>query len=339
MPWTDGISNAFAQLAGGDATEARESARYHEELARRSLTDHRVERAAALAELATRKNLNHKTAGELLASDPRAAAIILGGLGQDFSGYQRGAGYEQQNDARGLALSEAQRPGADVDAINRLIGVAGNKLLAPGNVMVQPQAQATIGKTNAQAGQANAAAGASNALANLRGEQQRFVEPVATSVAGKNDAAARLSGARADQVAPLAAATIAARGAAADKSRATTPFNVNPQGTADMLLSLVGNIPGIVVPGAAGPAAPAAAPAPVDVMTALTGAPAAPAAPAPAPAQPAKPAVPKLTTPAQFEKAIALANAAIRDGGADPAAVRQRLLEMGVPLAPEPAPQ
>ena len=68
-------------------------------------------------------------------------------------------------------------------------------------------------------------------------------------------------------------------------------------------------------------------------------APAAPAAPAPAPAQPAKPAVPKLTTPAQFEKAIALANAAIRDGGADPAAVRQRLLEMGVPLAPEPAPQ
>ena len=345
MPWTDGISNAFAQLAGGDATEARESARYHEELARRSLTDHRVERAAALAELATRKNLNHKTAGELLASDPRAAAIILGGLGQDFSGYQRGAGYEQQNDARGLALSEAQRPGADVDAINRLIGVAGNKLLAPGNVMVQPQAQATIGKTNAQAGQAGAAAGASNALARLRGEQQRFVEPVAMSTVGKNDAAAQsshatalLTGAKQAEVAPNAESLRASREASRRKAISQTDFGANPVDMSTAQQFIVNALD----QAAAAPVAPAAvpaAPAPVDVMTALTGAPAAPAAPAPAPAQPAKPAVPKLTTPAQFEKAIALANAAIRDGGADPAAVRQRLLEMGVPLAPEPAPQ
>ena len=321
MPWTDGISNAFAALAGGDAIEARERARYGEALARRSLLDQRIERATAQAEIANRTNSQQKAALELLASDPRASAIILGGLGQDFSGYQRGVGYEQSNDARGLALSEAQRPGADVDALNRLIGVSAGKLLAPTNVLVQPQAQATIGATNAKAGASNAAAGASNALAALRGEQQRFVEPVANSVVGKNDAAAQLAGAREQQVAPLAAATIDARGAAADKSRATTPFSVNPQGTAEMLLSLVGNIPGVVVPGAAGPA-------PADAMGALTGAPAAPTA--------TTPTRRVVVRNAEDLKMAQAAIAAALEQGADPEAVKAKAREWGLSFGDEP---
>ena len=52
MPWTDGISSAFAALAGGDAIEARERARYSEALARRALTDQKVLGETARTKLA-----------------------------------------------------------------------------------------------------------------------------------------------------------------------------------------------------------------------------------------------------------------------------------------------
>lgn len=80
---------------------------------------------------------------------------------------------------------------------------------------------------------------------------------------------------------------------------------------------------GAPVPMPSAPAAPAAPPAPPA------------AAPAPAPAPAARPAVPRPVAkipPSQYDAAIAEANKAI-ERGADPEAVRQRLLEMGVPLA------
>lgn len=280
MPWTDGISNAFAALAGGDAIEARERARYQEALARRSLLDQKVLGETARTDIANQKRDAIQQFAEMFANDPRARSIILGGLGRDFSAYQQGFGREQQNTARGDAYGMVTQQNPNIDAFNMLQSIASGGTIGTSEFNVPGQVAATIGKTNAQAGAAGAAAGASNSLAALRGEQQRFVAPVANSVVDKNYAAAGLAGAREAQVAPLAAATIDARNAAADKSRATTPFSVNPQGTAEMLLSLVGNLPGVVTPGAQPPPAAApAAPAPVDAITSLTGAPAAPATP------------------------------------------------------------
>jgi len=83
----------------------------------------------------------------------------------------------------------------------------------------------------------------------------------------------------------------------------------------------------------AGTAVPAAAPAPTGAkaVTGKIGEPAAPAlapAPAPAPAQTAAPA----KTREEIKAAIAAANAAIMNN-ADPAAVKQRLLDQGFPIA------
>lgn len=193
-PWTRGIAQAFGALAGGDRTQ--ETARSAEELrlirakSARALMDKRVSDAAIRAGVLQSRN----DAAPLL-TDPRIRALVLGELGSDFSATQKGLGYEQQNDARGLGLEIAKAFASgqgelNPDALNALTAVAGDKLLSPSNVLVTPQAQGAVDFKTAQAGASNAAAEASLARAALSGAQQAQVAPKAVAAIAADNALA-----------------------------------------------------------------------------------------------------------------------------------------------------
>ena len=133
----------------------------------------------------------------------------VGGFGADHLATRRAVGVDQQNEARRLAAEMAALAPAGPDRQNALIGVAGDKLLGPGNVQVMPQADANIDKALAAAFASQASGNSSNATAALTNAKIPFVDDLARGEIDLNAAqlanalqSGRLTAAKAGATAP-----------------------------------------------------------------------------------------------------------------------------------------
>ena len=193
---SSGVADLVSALTGGGAAiqqraKTAEEMRMMQVHQERALLDERVQKAIA----ATSGNRDDDL---IRAEHPGAGgAIIVGNHGPSFKAYNEGRGQEAKNFARELALIEARNAEVGPDRQNALIGVAGDKLLAPSNVQVDAQAGADIDRILA-------AAGASNASAALNQARLPFVGALAQGEVDLNAAqlantlqSGRLAGAKA----------------------------------------------------------------------------------------------------------------------------------------------
>lgn len=190
------LSNGVAELVsaltgGGAAVQARartaEEARMIQAQQERALLAERAAKAVAAT------NQNSYEAQYLGASPSREDFAAVGGFGADHLATRRAVGVDQQNEARRLAAEMAALAPAGPDRQNALIGVAGDKLLGPGNVQVMPQADANIDKALAAAFASQASGNSSNATAALTNAKIPFVDDQANADIQRALAAANAS--------------------------------------------------------------------------------------------------------------------------------------------------
>ena len=160
---TAGLGDLVAAFTGGgqieDAAYSRSAARLMAAQNAQADMDKKVQEAALLKDqLRSRGNFERNS----MDLDPMSRFAALAGMGSDYNQSQQGAGHGLKNEATAEALKLALANG-DVDAINRLIGVSGNKLLAPTNVNVGPQSQANLSKTQQEIQKVIAEIGMTNA--------------------------------------------------------------------------------------------------------------------------------------------------------------------------------
>lgn len=152
-----GFRNAAFQVASrpaqDDLVRQAEQRRLVTQRNQMALLDRRLQEA----EMAKRQN---KYGGQLESMiDPASLAQVaaMAGLSGEFKNAAQITGIDQQNTARQQALDmiSAGAPPANADAFNALIGVAGDKMLGPGNIQVAGQASADTAAANALARQRN----------------------------------------------------------------------------------------------------------------------------------------------------------------------------------------
>lgn len=193
---SSGVADLVSALTGGGAAiqqraKTAEEMRMMQVQQERALLDERVQKAIGAT------NQNRYQSEYLGAAPSREDFAAVGGFGADHLASRRAFGVDQQNEARGLAAEIAKIAPMGPDRQNALIGVAGDKLLAPSNVQVDAQAGADIDRILA-------AAGASNASAALNQAQLPFVGALAQGEVDLNAAqlantlqSGRLAGAKA----------------------------------------------------------------------------------------------------------------------------------------------
>ena len=171
-----GIADLVSAFAGGNAIEneayAKQGQRILNAQNSQALLDKRIQEAVAAANEARYRQNFENVAGKELNIPDAVKYAILGGMGGDLKSSTEAIGAGKENEILGMIMNviqQQQQSGAPpADLLNMMVGARDGKLLGPGNVQVQGQAQADLGKTIAETVAAIKLGDARGALADSR---------------------------------------------------------------------------------------------------------------------------------------------------------------------------